>query len=67
MPNVRSALESVAGSLKPGAKLLIAEPTGHVNEVEFDRTLAIARGCGLTVIDTPVIWRCRKAALTKSV
>ena len=42
MPDIAGALASISRSLRPGGRLLIAEPTGHVSEQEFGRTSAIA-------------------------
>jgi len=65
MPDIRTALASIAGSLKPDGKLLIAEPSGHVKEADFDKTMAIARDCGLTLLESPTIRRCRAAVTTR--
>ena len=34
--------------MKPGARLLLAEPAGHVGDDAFDQELAFAAQCGLT-------------------
>lgn len=54
----RAALfAGVAAALKPQAKLLLAEPMGHVSAEDFARTLAIAKEHGFVEIATPHISR----------
>jgi SAM-dependent methyltransferase len=55
----------VAEALKPGACLLLAEPTGHVNAVEFEGELQAAVRAGLEVVDRPSIRRSRTVLLKK--
>lgn len=52
-----------AATLKPGGRLLLAEPRGHVSEGEFASTLALAAGAGFHVEGAPAIPRSRTAAL----
>ena len=65
MPDIRRALASICRSLRPGGRLLIAEPAGHVSEKEFRQTTAIAIELGLDVVDSPRIHRSRSALLSK--
>jgi len=55
----------VAQALKLGACLLLAEPTGHVNAVEFEAELQAAAQAGLKVADRPSLRRSRAALLKK--
>lgn len=52
-------------ALKKSAKLLLAEPKGHVTTAEFNKTLTIAGKAGLTWIDSPVISLSHAALLEK--
>jgi len=54
-----------ARAMKPGASLLLAEPTGHVSDEEFMRELALAAEAGLSAAGRPEISRSRAAILTK--
>lgn len=54
-PDELRFLTQVHAVLKKSAKLLLAEPKGHVTGAEFKKTLAIARDVGFTLIDSPVI------------
>jgi hypothetical protein len=56
----------VAGAMKPGAKLLVAEPTGHVTREGFAATLEEARRAGLVFESAPRIAKSHTAVLTKS-
>ena len=53
VPRRRAFLEQVVRALKPGGKLLVMEPRGHVSDEDFDRTLRIAREVGLTEQELP--------------
>jgi len=55
----------VAESLKPGATLLFAEPTGHVKTAMFERELEAAAHAGLEVTDRPSIRRSQTVLLKK--
>jgi hypothetical protein len=52
-----------AAALKPGGRLLAAEPVLHVRKQEFERTVATAERAGFTVIDRPQIKRARAVLL----
>lgn len=67
MPDIGSALASIARSLRPGAQLLIAEPAGHVTLEEFQQTLEFAYRAGLVSKGSPAIKRSLTALLQKSV
>ncbi len=54
----RAALfAGVVSALKPQAKLLLAEPKGHVSAEDFARTLSIAKEHGFVEAATPLISR----------
>ena len=53
VPRRRAFLEQVIRTLKPGGKLLIMEPRGHVSEEDFNRTLGLVREAGLTEQELP--------------
>jgi ubiquinone/menaquinone biosynthesis C-methylase UbiE len=65
MPDILITFQQVARSLKPGGTLLVAEPTGHVSAPDFELTIAKAKQCGLTVIDTPSIKKSHTAVLRR--
>ena len=55
-----------ASSMKPGARLLMAEPAGHVTETLFARECAAAEAAGLVLIERPDIWRSRAAVFVRT-
>jgi ubiquinone/menaquinone biosynthesis C-methylase UbiE len=65
MPAAGPFFAEATRALKPGATLLLAEPAGHVDEVEFAEELAAAAQAGLTVVSHPSIRSCRAALLGK--
>jgi ubiquinone/menaquinone biosynthesis C-methylase UbiE len=52
--------------LKPGARLLIAEPTIHVTRTMFEETLTKAGEAGFAVTENPKIFMSRTALLSLS-
>ncbi len=56
----------IRSALKPGAKLLIAEPAGHVRTEAFSVTLNQAGKAGLILESRPSIRRCHAAVLTRA-
>jgi SAM-dependent methyltransferase len=65
MPDAVGFFKETHAALKPGAKLLLAEPKGHVNEKEFEVTLDAAKAAGFAVVDRPAIRGSRSAVLMK--
>jgi len=55
----------LARAQKPGGRLLIIEPRGHVSTSDFARTLACAEEVGLRPETSPVIYGDRRALLEK--
>ena len=52
-------------TLKPGGKLLVAEPDGHVSEQDFEITISVSEQNGFKAIDSPKIGRSRTVLLGK--
>jgi ubiquinone/menaquinone biosynthesis C-methylase UbiE len=51
--------------LKPGGRLLLSEPAGHVAQPAFEAMIATAREAGFQVVDRPAIRRSRSSLLKK--
>jgi len=65
MPSSGRFFTEVAAAMKPGAMLLLAEPSGHVKPDAFEAELRDAATAGLEVTDRPVIPRSQAALLKK--
>ncbi len=65
VPDRERLVTEVHAALKPGGKLLFAEPAIHVSRKSFDRSLRIMRETGFKVAGTPKITICRAALLEK--
>jgi len=65
MPSSSRFFAEVADAMKPGATLLLAEPSGHVKKDAFDAELQAAAAAGLELTDRPVIPRSQAALLKK--
>jgi hypothetical protein len=63
MPNASTLFRDLGQALKPGARLLVAEPVGHVSAKAFDETLVPARSEGFVLESQPAIRRSRAAVL----
>jgi 2-polyprenyl-3-methyl-5-hydroxy-6-metoxy-1,4-benzoquinol methylase len=55
VPDAAKLLGELFAAVKPGGRLLISEPKGHVNDAAFEKTIASAEGIGFTVEDRPSI------------
>jgi ubiquinone/menaquinone biosynthesis C-methylase UbiE len=66
MPEAATFFAEAAETMKSGARMLMAEPSGHVSEDEFEAELEMARRAGLEVEARPPIRRSRAAVLRKS-
>ncbi len=66
MPSAPAFFTEVSQALKPDASLLLAEPAGHVNAVQFEAELAAAGLAGLTLERRPAIRRSHAALLKKT-
>jgi ubiquinone/menaquinone biosynthesis C-methylase UbiE len=65
VPDKARLFEEIFKALKPGGKLLIAEPKGHVKEKDFDDCLNLARRLGFNIAERPEIGKSFSALLTK--
>jgi tRNA A58 N-methylase Trm61 len=65
MPSASWFFTQAAEAMKPGATLLLAEPSGHVKEAEFQAELEAAKAAGFSVTGGPAIRRSQTALLKK--
>jgi ubiquinone/menaquinone biosynthesis C-methylase UbiE len=65
VPDPDRLFAELAGALKPGGHLLLAEPAGHVGEKQFAETVEKAKRAGLSVETRPVISGSYAALLKK--
>lgn len=65
VPDRARLFSEIHAALKSGGSLLLAEPRGHVQAPDFERTLAAAAAAGLTLVAAPEIRRSRTALLCK--
>jgi SAM-dependent methyltransferase len=65
MPSPAWFFREVSGPMKPGARILVAEPKGHVKLPAFEEELAAAAPEGLSVVERPVIGGNLAAVLRK--
>ena len=66
VPDAARLLKELAAALKPGGRLLISEPSGHVSAQHFEQTVTLAAQHGLSVAETPTIRGGRSVLLAKS-
>ena len=66
VPDQENFLKQIWDSLKPESKLLISEPTGHVNEQEMTQTTQYATNVGFQILEHPEIKSSRSVLLLKS-
>jgi len=67
MPAAENFFSQAAAALRPGGKLLFAEPAGHVKPGLFARELDFARKAGLVEENQLAVKRFHAALLTKQV
>jgi ubiquinone/menaquinone biosynthesis C-methylase UbiE len=65
-PDAGRFFAEVAAASKPGARILVAEPSGHVKVAAFDTQLQAAATAGLKLVERPSIRRSQAALLKKS-
>jgi hypothetical protein len=65
MPDAAAFFAEASANMKPGARLLLAEPLGQVSAAEFDTELEMARRAGLQTEMPPTIRRARTTLLRK--
>jgi ubiquinone/menaquinone biosynthesis C-methylase UbiE len=63
VPDARSLFAQIHAILKPGGRLLLAEPRHHVSETEFRETLSHAFAEGFKVVEEPQIRGSRAVVL----
>ncbi len=66
VPDRRRLLGELYACLKPGEKLLMAEPKIHVPGKTFANEVATAEESGLRPVQTPVVRGCRTVVLEKT-
>ena len=66
LPDQERFFADVHAALKPGGKVLVAEPRGHVKEPDFRATLQVAAEAGFRVDGKPAIPRSRSAVLLRT-
>jgi ubiquinone/menaquinone biosynthesis C-methylase UbiE len=52
-PSAETFLEQAHGTLRPGGKLLLVEPRGHVSAADFEGSVALAAKAGMKVLSEP--------------
>jgi len=55
MPSAAAFFRQAAAASKPGARLLVAEPSGHVTGRAFEAEMQAARDAGFALVDSPAI------------
>ena len=66
VPNAADLFAEIHQCLKPRARLLFAEPSGHISADKFHISLDLALNCGFRVCDEPKIKRSHSVLLQKS-
>ena len=66
LPDPRKFFGEVAALSKSGAKLLFAEPRGHVDAAKFEEEIRAAVAAQFTVSESPIIRRSRATLLMKN-
>jgi ubiquinone/menaquinone biosynthesis C-methylase UbiE len=66
MPSAATFFAEAGRAMKPGAKLLLAEPAGHIGREEFEGELALGARNGLIVAERSTIFGGLGAVLKKS-
>ena len=63
--NAPRVLGRIAASVRPGGKVLLSEPQGHVSKELFAHEIRLAREAGLEVVERPRIFKSRSVLLAK--
>jgi ubiquinone/menaquinone biosynthesis C-methylase UbiE len=66
VPDVARFMGEVAGALKPGGRLLLVEPKGHVSPDAFERTEALAAATGMMPVSRPSVRFSRAVVMSMS-
>jgi len=67
VPDQRRLLGEIHACLKPGGKLLVAEPKIHVPGRAFQQTVTTAGEVGLRVVEEPRVHGCRAVVLERAI
>jgi SAM-dependent methyltransferase len=67
LPSARGFFREVAAASKPGGRLLLVEPAGHVSAPLFDAELLASRDAGFTLLESLRVPRSQAALLEKPV
>lgn len=51
VPDKDRLFSEIHCAMKPGAKLLVAEPGGHVSKPDFERTVSLAQSMGFEAVE----------------
>jgi ubiquinone/menaquinone biosynthesis C-methylase UbiE len=66
VPGKEAMFAQIHRALKPGGRVLFAEPKGHVKRNGFDASVALALRCGFHMAgNPPAIWRSHAVLLEK--
>jgi ubiquinone/menaquinone biosynthesis C-methylase UbiE len=65
VPDQNRFFNEIANALKPGARLLVIEPRGHVSKEDFEESLSTAEVAGLRRVESPDLRGGRKALLER--
>lgn len=65
VPDQNKFLTEIFETLKPGGRLLLSEPSGHVKEAEFEQSLSMAGENHFKIIERPKIKKNISAVLEK--
>ncbi len=65
VPDPAALFAELFSAIKPSARVLLGEPTGHVSKEDFASTLLAAQQQGFTVADAPRVSRTFTALLNK--
>ena len=67
LPDIPHAFHEVAEALRPGARMLVAEPSMHVSAGEYNETCRLAGAAGFAVVERPHILFSRAVVLEKRI
>ncbi len=65
LPSAARFFAEASAALRPGGRLLLGEPSGHVSAEELEEELVAASDAGLLVAARPEVWRSHAAVLVK--
>jgi 2-polyprenyl-3-methyl-5-hydroxy-6-metoxy-1,4-benzoquinol methylase len=66
VPDVSGLMSEIHAALKPGEKLFLVEPKGHVSAAKYATTVMTAQEAGFTVVDHPELPRDRATLFAKA-